>query len=105
MPDIVNQQLDVDEKTGKIELHTSFTADAFLKKLNEERKNIGKGYSKGHRGFKGTLRKIASIRRIDLMFWASQGDMNAAAMLKGDNSRLNAFLLDHPEFRASEGRL
>jgi len=103
--DYFSQKLDINEDSGEIKLYTEFTCDAFLRQLKHERKRIGRGYSKGHKGFAGNLRKKASIRPIDLMFWKSMGDGDAVALLDGDTTRLDSFLASHPEYRASEGAL
>ncbi|WP_457641454.1 hypothetical protein [Persephonella sp.] len=84
-------ELEVDNKTGKVRLTRAVDLSSFLKANSEEKKAVGKGFSKGR-----TFRKIGSIP-IDVLI-AHSIDIN-------DPEAIRDFLKKHPEYRTSEGSL
>jgi len=94
----------LDLQGDKVSLITSFNKYSTPKMAFEERKDSGKGYSKGK-----TLRKLGTITMVELQFWAHNGDTDASIILSQDidqKSKTKAvrnFFRRHPEYRTSEG--
>ncbi|RMD45745.1 MAG: hypothetical protein D6831_02980 [Aquificota bacterium] len=84
-------ELEFDNKTGKVRLTRAVDLSTFLKANYEEKKAVGKGFSKGK-----TFRKVGSIP-IDVLI-AHNIDIN-------DPEAIRDFLRKHPEYRTSEGKL
>jgi hypothetical protein len=82
---------DYDTKTGKVELRRTVDLSAFLYSNYQERKLIGRGFSKG-----GNLRKIGSIP-VDVL-------IKHGIDIHDDNA-IRKFLREHPEYRCSEGAI
>lgn len=95
---------DIDLQGDKVSLITQFDRYAIPKLAQEERKESGRGFSKG-----GNMRKLGTITMIELQFWAQSGDDDAAVMLSQDVSQtektraVRSFFRKHPEYRTSEG--
>lgn len=80
---------DFDPKTGEVRLTRAVDLSLYLRANHEEKKLIGKGFSKGK-----TLRKIGSIP-VDVL-------MKHGIDINDDNA-IRKFLREHPEYRCSEG--
>lgn len=88
---LIHSDLEEDNKKGLIIVRNVVDIEPYLKANYEERKAIGKGFTK-----KRTMRKIGSIP-----LWV----IIKHPELMHDNRALRRFLKRHPEFRCSEGNI
>jgi hypothetical protein len=95
---------DLKETKNGTELTVAYDTDPALKEIYEEKKESGKGFTKGHLGFGGNMRKVASIPFEEITRLGLEGDQDALDALNfNDQSALRRLIRKHPEWRTSEG--
>jgi hypothetical protein len=87
--------------------HVYNADDIYAQNAIERQSN--KGFTRGHKGFGGNLRKVASIPMDDLERLAREGNQDAVCAIAGSGEdatqALRRLIRQHPEWRSSEGAI
>lgn len=95
-----------EDKEGIKVRHTYDTTEDEIENAREK-VLAGKGFTKGHLGFGGNMRRVASIPLVELERLVNEGNQDALVAMIGSgkeaDTAMRRLIRKHPEWRNSEG--